>query len=202
MQYHLPLANSGTKPHQIKFRHRFVALAQILAGCFIFAFQKDIQILGILMAADGLGIFLLSVFASKQFVRPHYNLWLSIYELAIAMIAAIYFLTQKNFSPTAIFTAMSIYIAYALMNDHLLNTRSIYIGEKGIKNPYSARNRFIGWEEIEDFAFKFNTVTVNCLDNRMYQWDVLPFHGDTETVEQFCEKQILTHHEKRIQNNW
>ena len=88
--------------------------------------------------------------------------------------------------PEIIFSLLSCSLIYALIVERTaLKPIHIFIDEDGVKNPASTRSKLIAWWEIEESVFNFGTFTVNCLDNRFYQWNITSFEGSKEEIESF-----------------
>ena len=69
----------------------------------------------------------------------------------------------------------------------------IQLKEKGIMLPRFIANKFILWQDIEKVIFKFDLITIDCRDNKIYQFHIRPgqFTGpDLEKAHTFCSYKI------------
>ncbi|MCB0697647.1 MAG: hypothetical protein KDC07_09800, partial [Chitinophagaceae bacterium] len=81
------------------------------------------------------------------------------------------------------------------------NTPHVIINDEGIKPPFALKRRFINWGEVEKVLLRHGNLTINCTDNRLYQWTTQQHDTDTEIVEAFCDAQIAAAR-KKGNNNW
>ena len=82
------------------------------------------------------------------------------------------------------------------------NSLLIKIDNEGVKLPLTARRRQIDWRDIEQVLLRFGTLTINCHDNRLYQWTIGNTNVNSKDLEQFCSQQIEEGKAKRDKNDW
>jgi hypothetical protein len=71
----------------------------------------------------------------------------------------------------------------------------------GLRLPV-VRRRFIPWTEIDNVVLRYGTVTINCLDNHLFQWTIADYGFDNEVFERFCNARVEENVSKRVNNDW
>ena len=203
MTFDLQLTEEKIKRHQVTAMHLTCALAFIAAGAIIVIYNYTIPYWG--LAELIAGILLLGITMIK-------NVWVTgknsaIYrvgELAIAATMAIYSATQHWTFPIFIFSVLTAAVAFAMFWERASSNAAqvIHIDDTGIKLPVTSRKRFIGWEEADSVILRYGTLSIECTDNRLYQWNVKGIAFKNEDLEQFSTRKIEEFKSKRIVDEW
>ncbi len=203
MVYELPLVEVKVKPHHITTLHLVCSLAFIGAGAIIAVYNYAIPLWGVALLLVGLSLLVITIAKNKWATAPKTNQILRIAELAISLTMAIYSVMQQWKFPMGMFGALSAAIVYALFWERAAGSAlKITVTEAGITLPDNSRKKFITWPEVDQVTLRFGTFTVDCLDNRLFQWTI----GDTKTngpdFEAFCYKMIEDGKSNRRNDAW
>jgi hypothetical protein len=202
MVFELPLHDERVKPHQVTTLHLVCALAFIFTGLIIFVYNYTIPMWGLAILIAGIGLLLTVIMRNKWLLKRKNNLAFRIGEFIVAGgITGLSFAEQWKF-PMGIFGVLSAAILFAIYWERSVGTvLNIRIDESGFKLPVTARKRFIPWTEIDDVIFKFGTLTVECLDNHFFQWNINT-QIDQEIFEAYCIAQVEENKSKRRKDDW
>jgi hypothetical protein len=149
-------------------------------------------------------VLITTVIAQNRWLqRPLNNLVIRIIELLLLVLLFIGSILSGLMIPAIIFAVLCTTIILAISWERKKNIPLyIKIDKDGIKPPFSSRTRHIDWTDIEHVILRFGTLTVNCVDNRLYQWNVNAFNFEPDVFEVFCIRQVDKAKEKRDKNDW
>jgi hypothetical protein len=203
MVFELPLTEEKVKPHQVTALHLLVGLAFTGAGALFYSFYPTAKTWSILLLAAGLLLLLVAMFRNRWVTASRRNRIFRIAELMVLLCLASFSAIHKWTPPAAMFGILSAAVLFAIFWERGSNSSmAVRIDKEGVKLPVTARKRFIPWQDIEQVLFKFGTLTINCCDNRLFQWTIGNLSIDKENFEAFCNKQIEAAKEKRLVNDW
>ena len=80
-------------------------------------------------------------------------------------------------------------------------TLYVHIDDEGLRLPVM-RRKFIPWTEVENVVMRFGTLTINCVDNHFFQWNISNGKEDNEIFEAFCNAKVEEHKGKRRNDAW
>ena len=203
MVYDLPLEEVKVKPHQITTLHLVCALAFIVAGLIIAVYNYVIGTWGGVLLAAGILLAAVTMVKNKWVTSNKVRPVLRVIELLIsAAICILSFVKQWKF-PEVIFSVLSLTIAFALYWERAADAAlKIHIDDNGISLPVTARKRFISWPEVELVVLRFGTLSINCADNRLFQFNVPAYDKDNEILEAYCAAKVEDNRGKRIVDEW
>jgi len=220
MAFEIPLAEQKVKPHQVTALH-------LVAGFAFFAFsalgllinntvmtlpdsapiEQQQATIHIFDATDtalsltmGISIIILfaALFRNKWLRQPKVNKLFRVGEMLTAGTIAIYMLTIQYNVPAGLFGVLAITIIFSLFWETGKNTNiTVTFNENGIKLPVTSRRRNISWDETEKVLLRHGTVTINCVDNRMYQWVAAQHSINSAIFEAYCDAHIEAEKHKR-----
>ncbi len=224
MTFEIPLAEQKIKPHQVTALHLMAGFALVAAGAFIiFVFTgmmlmpfrwdeiaKDsslnmhkVLLPEYLMIAAGLIILFLSFFKNKWLLRPRNNKTIRIFELVFCAAIAGYSLYTNAMVLAGMFGILSVAIVYSFFAENAgARPVTVVIDEKGIRLPMSVRRRHINWAETEKVLLRHGTLTISCLDSKLYQWITTPNDTDSTILEAFCHAHIEAAQKDRKNYDW
>jgi len=203
MTFDLQLTEEKIKRHQVTAMHLTCALAFIAAGAIIVVYNYTIPYWG--LAELIAGILLLGVtMIRNKWVTGKNSAMYRIGELAIAAAMAGYSATQHWTFPIFIFTVLTLAVAFAMFWERASSNAAqvIHIDDTGIKLPVTSRKRFIDWLETDSVILRYGTLSIECTDNRLYQWNVKDIAFKGEELEQFCTRKIEEYKSKRVTDEW
>ncbi len=198
MVYDLLLEEEKVKPQQVTALHLICAFAFIGAGAIIFRYNFVITMWGLALLIAGIMLLGVILFKNKWVISKKTNPVLRIAELLVALWIAVYSLMQQWKFPVGIFGVLSAAILFALYWERSANkSQSIYIDDEGVKLPVTSRRRFIPWTGIEQVVLRFGTLSIDCVDNRLFQWNIANPEFDNEIFEAYCLAKVEENRSKR-----
>lgn len=203
MVYDLPVAEEKVQPHQITTLHLVCAIAFMVAGAIIFKYNFEITIWGLALLVAGLLLIIATIAKNSWLTSKRINPVIRIAELVLSAWIAVYSLIQQWKFPTGIFGVLSAAVLFALYWERAAGAGLfIQVHDEGVKLPVTSRRRFIPWTEIEQVVFRFGTLTIDCVDNKLFQWNITNVPADTAEFEAFCLNKVNEHRDKRRKNDW
>ncbi len=203
MEYSLQLVEEKVKQHQVTALHLTSALAFVGAGAIMYAYNEAIKYYGLALLLAGLALLAITIGKNRMVTSPSFNWIFRLVELAIAMGICGYSALQRWNLPIGIYGVLSAGIAFAMYWERQAGgAQYINISEDGIKLPIASRTRFVEWTEVNAVILRFGTLTVDCLDNRLFQWNVQPADLDATIFERYCREQVLANKSKREVDWW
>ena len=197
MEFELPLVEEKVKPHQVTTLHLVSALAFLVAGLIIAVYNYTIPLWGGALLTAGALLTVLTIFRNKWVTGPA-NTPLRVAELLIALTVAIYSFTMHWKFPAGIFSVLSAAVLFALYWERKgSNALSIYISDKGVNLPITSRKRFIQWQEIDQVVLRYDTLTIDCHNNQLFQYDMPDNTINAAEFEAYCAAQVAANVGKR-----
>jgi len=202
MVYDLPLVDEKVKPHQVTTLHLICAFAFIGTGAIIAIYNYTIPMWGGALLVVGLLLLGATIFKNKWATDKKMNLILRIIELLIGAVIAVYSVMQHWKFPMGMFGALCAGLVFAIYWERKsAETLYIHVDEDGLRLPVT-RRRFLPWVEVENVVMRFGTLTINCVDNHFFQWNINATDQDSEIFEAFCEAKIEENKGKRRNDDW
>lgn len=198
MTFELVLAEGKIKPQQITALHLMSAFAVIGTGAVFYFFSMYLKYWGAGLLAGGITLLLLTIARNKWMMKPEVNRVFRIIELMAALCIASYCAINAMWVPVGIFAMLSIVIIMAFTWERGSGEQFIYVSGEGIKLPFSSRRRFIEWKDVDNVMYRYGTLTVECGENKLYQWNIRKARFEREPFENFCAEQAAVHREKRV----
>lgn len=203
MVFELPLTEQRVKTHQVTALHLLVALASIGAGAVLSYFYAPAATWGIVLLVIGVLLLLTAMFRNKWILQKNVNRVVRVFELMLMLCLASFAAIQKWTPPAIMFGVLSAAVLFAIVWENQGDgSLKIFVDEEGVKLPVTSRRRFVAWMDIDQLLYRFGTLTVNCADNRLFQWTIGTTDFDKQQFERFCEQQIEAGRAKRDKNDW
>lgn len=203
MVYDLPVKEEKIKPHQVTTLHLISALAFMCAGAIIYRYNFEITHWGLVLLLAGLALTTVTIVRNKWLVRSRQvNFLFRCVELAVAAAVLVLAVANQWKFPIIIFGVLSAAIVFALYWERTADTTlHIHIDESGIRLPSTARKRFIPWTDVEQAVLRFGILSVDCVDNRLVQYDITGKSSDT-SFDEWCAAQVEENRSKRRTDDW
>lgn len=223
MQFEIPLAEQKVKPHQVTALHLLAAFALLAASAIAFLLNNNMVIIpgknALQESAPGFGpvdmasaiimsvsiiIILAALFRNKWLRTDKVNKLFRVVELAGCAAVGIYLAVNGVYILATMFGILAATIGFSIMweSDKSSRSLSITVGDKLIRLPLTSRKRTIQWTETEKVLLRHGTITINCINNRMYQWTTIPNDTDKDIFEAYCDAQIEAARKNRGKYNW
>lgn len=221
MVFEIPLAEQKVKPHQVTALHLVSGFALLAGSAIALLINNMVETLptsapievqkklierfdnidmaaSIIMAVSI--IILISALFRNKWLRTHaVNKTYRIIELLILATVSIFLLTVEYNIPAALFGLLVGTIVFSLFWESGKNTKplTLHFSDEGIKLPVTSRRRGLRWSDAENVILRHGTITINCTDNRMFQWVTSRYEYDVEEFENYCMAQIAAAKHKR-----
>ena len=220
MVFELPLTEEKVKRQQIITLHLIVTFTLIATGVFLILMQYLLNSLsgdqrtafsaltlpngiGFLTLLAGLGLLILLVLRNKWLIEKQTNRIVRVIELAVLLCFASFSAMNGLLVPSVIYGIVAAAILFAIYWESVTdNVLYIQIDERGIRMPVTSRKRFLEWWEVESVLLRFGVLTIDCYDNRLFQWNIKTITFDKEDFQRFCSEQIAENREQRKKHVW
>lgn len=156
-----------------------------------------------IMMGTGLMILFIALLKNKWLLTPGNNKIIRVIELLLCAAIAGYSLYTNAMVLAGMFGILSLAIIYSFYAENTGGQQTaVVIDENGINLPMNVRRRHINWAETEKVLLRHGTLTINCLDNRLYQWITTQNNIDTTAFEAFCIAHIEAAQKDRKKYDW
>lgn len=215
----MALAEEKVKRQQVITLHLVVSFTLVITGVFVLLWRyfttglpadKAALIgfslpgwLGSACLMGGLLLLGFILFRSQTFLNRIPNRNIRAAELLVLLCFASYAAIHGFLLPALIYGVLSGALFFAIYWESVSdNTLYIGVDERGIRLPVTARKRFLAWHEVESVLLRFGILTIDCYDNRLFQWNIKTITFDKDQFQKFCLEHIMTHKEKHKQLEW
>lgn len=212
MVFEVPLAEQKVKRHQVTALHLMIGFALVASAAFIiamfFTFKiepftwvaiEDISKVNVhaellpeyLLIAAGLVILFLAMFRNKWLLQTKNNKAVRGFELALCIGLSIYALITNATVMGGIFGVLAAAVVFSFFVENSGSEKSkVIFDDEGIKLPVSSRRRSLDWAEVDKVLLRYGTLTIDCIDNRLYQWMTSEHDIDSGSFEAFCSNLV------------
>lgn len=207
MIYELALEGEKVKKQQIVALHLIIVFCCIVTGALILllhyasGFIADSYLylldslpakwIAYLILFLGVLLLYLLIFRNRWLLKKTVNRPIRIAECAVLLVFFLFSLQQKWFLPATLYALTAATVFFALYWETVSDpTLYVRISESGVRLPANTGKRSLHWKEIEQVIFRFGILTINCYDNRLFQWPVQSANFQKEDFRQFCDSCI------------
>lgn len=203
MVFDLPVTGEKVKPQQVTALHLFCSLAFIGTGAIIFIYNYQITYWGLALLIAGCVLLALTIFRNKWIINRKVNLAIRVMELFVAASVGLLSYTEQWKFPMVIFGGLIAAILFSLYWERSAGQKMyVHIDETGVRLPVTSRKRFIAWPEVDQVLLRYGVLSIDCIDNKLYQFDVSGTTSDKDEFETFCTAQVLINKRKPVENDW
>jgi hypothetical protein len=220
MHFDLPLAEEKVKQRQVITLHLIVSFALMTTGLFLLLLKSFFSTLpaekvaslmsftiskgwGIMILLAGVALMGVILVKSRWLMDKKINRTVRAVELAVILSLCGFAGMKELYTPALLYGLIAAAILFAIYWESVSdNTLYIHINDKGIKLPLTSRKKFIEWWEIEQVLLRFGILTIDCHDNRLFQWNIRSVNFDKEELKRFCSEHIAANKEKRKKYAW
>lgn len=213
MQFEIPIVEERGKRSYIITLHLIVCFLLIITGIFevllhIF-FSKTasaqfqhftlLKVGGFIAIILGLALLSIVTFKNKWLIKPSVNKSLRIIELLI--FGAFTFIAWKYDIkyPAIIFGITTMALLYGLYWENQEIAKKVIVQESGITLPKTG-NHSLNWHEVQRVMLRHGIITIDCVDNHLFQWNIRSFDFNEEIFSEFCKAQIAASLKDRNKN--
>jgi hypothetical protein len=199
MMFELMLPQVRAKHHQVTALHLMAALAMIGSGAVLRQLYPPAAMWSLVLGGTGIVLLFFTMFRNKWLTDGKANRTIRILELLLMAGLSLFFIYKQWTPPAVMFGVLAAAMLFALFWEQKANNvQTIRIDEQGIKLPMTSRKRSISWPEVQKVILRFGILTIDCEDNRLYQWDIAATDIDKELFETFCYAQVEAGKKKRV----
>jgi len=207
MSYTVFLEGKQLKRNQITGMHLMVSFILIGMGMVTWLVpdsvkQTSLQFLnyvGLSYVFLGLAILVVSIFFNKKIIQTKANTVLRIVEIFAVAVILLYSFTKKWYLPLGYSGAalLGIILAYYFEQNHKKDKKAFF-DENGVHIPGLGRHSHTAWQDIKNIIIKHNILTVDFMDNKLYQGTLSTANNsiDKAAFADYCQNHIATNKEK------
>jgi hypothetical protein len=166
-------------------------------------FKQRIGAFGAFGAVCFIAAVLVGMLAISARRRGKYKLLIYGLELATLLSGAGIFLSMNWLVPAALFGLLAVVsLAAGLLEGRIASAATVTVDEKGVHRPFANNRRHTPWHEVKQVLLRRGVLTIDCTDNRLYQYTVGTTDLDIASFEQYCAQQVTEGMSKRPKNDW
>lgn len=205
-RYQITTRQNRIKKNQVTALHLMIGFLLFLMGTVTWLVPASVKtekfafldVAGILYSIFGLLLVIVSVFFNRKVIQvPARNLALRTIEILVLLSILIYTLLQKWYLPMAYTLAALLAITFAYFWEKNAQADSVIrLNKDGIFVPGVFRSMTFQWQDVSRVVLRHAVLTIDCHDNRLYQFDVskvAPNEATPESFHNFCSKMIEAH---------
>jgi len=204
--YRITTRQHRIKKHQVTALHLMIGFLLFMMGLVTWLVPGTVKterfafldIIGIAYSAAGLLLIVIAVFLNRKVIQnPIRNQALRIIEILLLLTILVYTIIQQWYLPlgySSVALAVIIFAYFWERNAHA--ARILTIDSQGVRVPGFFRNLTLAWQDVSRIILRHAVLTIDCHNNRLYQFDVTqvsPDEGSPEPFHSFCEAMIATH---------
>ncbi len=225
MAFEIPLATQNVKPHQVTALHLLASLAFIgMASITMLLNNMVIELPDALPAAVqqeqidvfdavdlgctivlllGSFIFVSTLFRNRWVTKVPNNNIFRLVETYLSLAIAAYLFYRGWNVPSAVFAVLTTALAFAKYAERgKLKHKHVDFTDNGIKLPLGLRNNSLKWAEVTSVLLRHGTLTINTINNKLYQWMTAPNNVDATDFEAYCNTLIEAAKKDRKNYDW
>lgn len=191
------------KPQQVTALHLFSGLAFAGTGAIMYVYNFELTRWGAALFIIGILLIVLTMVKNRSVLTRKVNMPLRIIEFLVS--TSILALSAKEWwkFPLGIFSVLSLVLLFSLFWERNAGRPfQVIIDEAGVAIPTQAGKKLLTWTEIEQVLLRYGVLSIDCVDNRLFQLDIRKNDANTQEVETYCAAMISGYIEKRDKNNW
>ncbi len=202
--YKIPVEGKKVKKHQVTTIHLMSGILLLVMGLVTWAVPNQfkasdsnlLNTIGLLYSLAGLCLLIICVFFNKKVIQSKANYVLRLLEILLFTPILIYALLQEWYLPAAYsgVALLGIILAY-YWEKRGDSIQWVTIDETGIKLPRTGINIHLKWQELQQVLLRHKILTIDCNDNRLYQFHIHDAHPDIpaqQALESYCSQHIST----------
>lgn len=203
MTFELPVAEQRVKPHQVTALHLLCAMTFIGTGSLFYRYYLPYKEAGAALALLGLALVVTAIVKNRWLRQKKVNIAVRTIELTVLIALGIFTAIQGWNVPTGMFAVLAVAVLFGLVWENSAESALVIrIDDSGIKLPITSRRRSIDWMEVEQVLFRYGTLTIDCHNQRLFQWIIGPAQIDAQQLESYSSQQVEAHRSKRPANDW
>lgn len=216
MEYKIEIQGQRYKPHQAVSLHLITAFTLLGLGAFTLllgqadwvrtlfsrAVVSPVWIGSSLMLYAFLVLYFLFFWRSLVLSSAGSRL-LRLFHLVFALAAALLFLWSKWWLAASVGGILVPANILAIVVERKARQALfvVFRADKILLPPTARRNE-LAWHEVQRVLLRHGTLTIDCVNNVLYQWTIRYKASDADEFEAFCAAQIHGAEHRRINDDW
>ncbi|RYZ56122.1 MAG: hypothetical protein EOP49_01180 [Sphingobacteriales bacterium] len=208
MNFKIPLVEERVKRKHEVTLHLIVAFTLLATGSFLLITQFLLNSLsgtqrtaiipftlpaaaGAVIILAGLALVGVLVFRNHLVTDRKTGAAIKTAQLITLIVFCAFAFSYRFFIPGTIYCLIALSLVFSFLWEYTAEDQLyLTVDDKGIRLPVSSRKRLLRWGEIKQVMLKFGIITIDCNDNRLFQWNITPSAFNNEDLQQFCDKNI------------
>jgi hypothetical protein len=126
------------------------------------------------------------------------SVWVRAIELAFVLCFAGFAIHYNLTYPAVLYGIVSAAILFAIYWEGITdNILYISVDERGIRFPITSKKKFLPWHDVQNVLLRFGILTIDCYDNRLFQWNLREINFNKEDFQKFCTEHISLSKDRR-----
>lgn len=203
MVFDLPVSGTKVKPQQLTALHLFCGLSFFGTGAIMYRYNFDLTTLGLFLLLFGLALMSVTILKNKLVTSGKVNVMMRVMELLVAAAIALLSYKEQWRFPIWIFSVLVVVIIFSLYWERDAG-QQLYVGvdDAGVHMPVTSRKRFVPWVEADQVLLRYGVLSVDCLDNKLFQFDVSASKVNVDEFNAYCAARVEEQVPNRVNNNW
>lgn len=210
MEYLIPIETRRQDYHRWQILlHLLVVFTLVATGAFLITYQAVWRMLrpeervGLYklegggsaswaIIGCGLALMVVVVIGRRTLRRRFISVGLRVVEAIVMVGFGIAALRHGMNMPAVLYGLVGLAIIYSFIQEHFSGREvAVLIDANRLHVPLGARSRTLRWQEVRRVLLQHGVLTIDCVDNRLYQWNVAKKdQPETGTFQEFCFERI------------
>lgn len=213
-EFSLIIKHNQVKRNQVTALHIMIGILLFMMGYVMWLMPNFFQIEqyailmigGMVYGLFGLILIIISIFFNRKIIQnPFYNQVLRILEILVLLSILIYSAYERWYLPVAYCTAALGLIVFAYFWERRAQKEQrIQLTSSGILIPLFFKKIKLHWQDISNIVLRHSILTIDCHDNKLYQFNVQGLKPENESPESFIStcKQWMEDSKDLPRNDW
>lgn len=203
MVFDLPVSGAKVKPQQLTALHLFCGLAFLGTGAIIYVYNFELTYWGLCLLLFGLGLIAVTVARNKWLTSSSINMAARVVELLVALAIGVLSYSEQWKFPMLIFTVLVAVIVFSLYWERGAGQQLyVSVDETGVHMPVTSRKRFVAWAEADQVILRYGVLSVDCVDNKLFQFNVPAAAVPQDDFNAYCARQVEDNIPNRRKDEW
>ena len=144
-----------------------------------------------------------TILKNKWIIGKQVNTIVRVVELLVAIAIALLSYKEQWKFPIGIFTVLVAVLIFSLYWERGASQQLyVSVDNAGVHMPVTSRKRFVPWAEADQVLLRFGILSIDCLDNKLYQFSVSSTALNVEEFNAWCAARVEEHIPNRVKNDW
>jgi hypothetical protein len=201
--YTINISEEKIKPHQITALHLITGVILVAVGGIVSLINLDQRFFGLAQLVTGITILSTTLFRHKTLLIPRNNFTVRLLELMVLLLFIGFSIFLHWQFPAILYLLVAITTGVAIFFEGRNGQgQSVLLTDACVTLPGRVGGRQLQWWEIEQILLRYGTLSIDCLDNKLFQFSLKGGLPDQEDFELYCRAMIAANKHKTPKNNW